>query len=59
MLTILNFLTKKVSQPFRNLVIKKKKVSKNNEVDGDFLPPWIFFIFKYNNEQDELIPKIC
>ena len=28
-------------------------------VGGDFLPPWIFFIFKYNNKQDELIPKMC
>ena len=28
-------------------------------VGGDFLPPWIFFIFKYNNKQDELLPKMC
>ena len=28
-------------------------------MDGDFLPPWIFFIFEYNKEQDELLPKLC
>ena len=28
-------------------------------VGGDFLPPWIFFIFKYNKKQNELLPKLC
>ena len=28
-------------------------------VGGDFLPPWIFFIFKYNKKQNELLPKMC
>ena len=26
---------------------------------GDFLPPSIFLIFKYDNKHDVLIPKIC
>ena len=28
-------------------------------VGGDFLPPSIFLIFKYDNKHDVLIPKIC
>ena len=28
-------------------------------VGGDFLPPSIFFIFKYKNKLFTLLPKIC
>ena len=28
-------------------------------VDCDFLPPSIFLIFKYDNKQHALIPKMC
>ena len=52
-----NLLTEKASQSLRNVVKFQKKI--NVVMGGDLLPSSIFFIFKYDNKHNELLPKTC
>ena len=37
----------------------KTRVVMGGWMGGDFVPPWIFFIFKYDNKQLKFISKKC
>ena len=55
------FLTEKAYPPLRNIAIFPKKCTQKTIIltGGIILPPSIFFIFKYVNKQNVLIPKMC